>query len=77
MTIPNSAPRRGRGQPTLYTPEFCERARKLCEEGATNADLAEAFGVARRSVKARRTRPRSSMRLWFCKRKWLQSTRRI
>lgn len=34
------------GRPTDYTPKHAEQARKLCQLGATDADLADFFGVA-------------------------------
>lgn len=34
------------GRPSKYRPEFAEQARKLCELGATDADLADFFKVA-------------------------------
>ena len=40
----------GRGRPTSYKPEYAEQARKLCYLGATNADLADFFGVNVRTV---------------------------
>jgi hypothetical protein len=33
------------GRPTDYRPEFAEQAKILCEAGATDADLADEFGV--------------------------------
>jgi hypothetical protein len=33
------------GRPCLYKPEYAEQARKLCELGATDADLADFFSV--------------------------------
>lgn len=38
------------GRPTSYKPEFVEQARKLCELGATDADLADFFGVRRETI---------------------------
>jgi hypothetical protein len=35
----------GRGRPTDYLPQYATVARKMCSMGATDADLAEAFGV--------------------------------
>lgn len=40
------APRHPGGRPTLYRPEYCERAKELCRNGATNVDLAHEFGVS-------------------------------
>lgn len=34
------------GRPTKFRPEYVEEARILCEEGATNPELAEHFGVS-------------------------------
>lgn len=42
--------RDGVGRPTDYRPEYDAQARKLCELGATDADLAEAFGVSERAI---------------------------
>jgi hypothetical protein len=42
--------RRAAGRPPIYKPEFAEQARKLCELGATDADVAEFFGVADRTI---------------------------
>lgn len=39
-----------RGRPSSYKPEFAKQAEKLCELGATDADLADFFGVAIRTV---------------------------
>lgn len=36
---------RGRGRPTKYLPEYARIACEMCKRGATNADLADAFGV--------------------------------
>ena len=33
------------GRPTLYRPEYCEQARKLCQLGATDLEMADFFGV--------------------------------
>lgn len=53
MTKPKPAKRRPRsaalkakgGRPTIYRPEFAEQARRLCEYGATDADIASFFNV--------------------------------
>ncbi|XAP76930.1 helix-turn-helix domain-containing protein [Citromicrobium bathyomarinum] len=37
-------------RPTEYDPSYCEIARDMAERGATNAELAERFGVSRRTV---------------------------
>lgn len=34
-----------RGRPSKYKPEFVDQARKLCRLGATDAELADFFGV--------------------------------
>jgi len=44
-------PRPGRGQPTRYKPEYSDQAKKLCELGATCKELAEAFGVDRKTIR--------------------------
>lgn len=41
---------RGRGRPSKYAPEFATQAEKLCNLGATDADLADFFGVATRTI---------------------------
>lgn len=38
------------GRPTDYKPEFAEQAKKLCELGATDADLADFFSVTDRTI---------------------------
>lgn len=38
------------GRPSLYTPDFAKQAIKLCELGATNVDLADAFEVTVRTI---------------------------
>lgn len=38
------------GRPTDYKPEFAEQALKLCKLGATNATLADFFGVATQTI---------------------------
>lgn len=35
----------GRGRPTAYRPEFAKQAQELCEAGATDIELADAFEV--------------------------------
>lgn len=37
----------GRGRPTAFKPEFVEQAKKLCELGATDDEMADFFGVHR------------------------------
>jgi hypothetical protein len=39
-----------RGQPSDYSPEFVEQAKKLCELGATDYELADFFGVSTRTI---------------------------
>lgn len=39
-----------RGRPTVYKTEFAGQALKLCKLGATDADLAEFFGVTDRTI---------------------------
>jgi hypothetical protein len=41
----------GGGRPTVYKPEFCSIAQKMCELGATDDDLAEAFEVSERTIR--------------------------
>lgn len=38
------------GRPSSYKPEFVEQARKLCELGATDIDLADFFEVSGRTI---------------------------
>jgi len=38
------------GRPTAYTPEYAEIAHACCMMGATNATLAERFGVSRTTI---------------------------
>lgn len=40
----------GAGGPTKYIPEYAAQARKLCERGATDADLAHIFGVTIQTI---------------------------
>ena len=35
-----------RGRPSKFDPAFVERARAMCEEGATDLEMADAFGVS-------------------------------
>lgn len=39
-----------RGRPAKYDPAFATQAEKLCNLGATDADLADFFGVATRTI---------------------------
>ena len=47
---PESAPKRGRGQPTKYQPEFVERAHNLALLGLTIEEFATAFGVGHGTI---------------------------
>jgi hypothetical protein len=38
------------GRPTDYKPEYAEEARRQCEEGATDVELADYFGVSVRTL---------------------------
>jgi transposase-like protein len=38
------------GRPTLYQPEFAAKARELCEQGATDQELADFFEVSARTL---------------------------
>lgn len=38
------------GRPTDYKPEFCQEAIKLCENGATDSELADFFEVSDRTL---------------------------
>lgn len=40
------------GRPTLYRTEYDEQARKLCLLGATDAELADFFGVSEQTINA-------------------------
>lgn len=46
-------PRRGKemGRPSKYDPRFARAARKLCELGATDADLAKAFSTTTTTIR--------------------------
>lgn len=46
-----AAPKRGRGAPSSYKPEFAAQAGKLCKLGATDAELADFFEVSITTVK--------------------------
>ena len=43
-------PKRGRGRPSPYKPEYAKQAEKLCRLGATDEELADFFGVCVRSI---------------------------
>ena len=47
--------KRGRGRPPKYKPEFSVQAEKLCKLGATDADLADFFDVAVRTIERWKT----------------------
>lgn len=49
MTKPEG-PKRGRGRPPAFKPEFAKQAEKLCSLGATDSDLADFFGVTTRTI---------------------------
>lgn len=38
------------GRPTDYCPSFCQKAIELCERGATDEELAQAFDVSARTI---------------------------
>jgi hypothetical protein len=40
----------GAGRPSLYKPEFAERAYELCLAGATNQELADGFDVGHSTI---------------------------
>jgi DNA-binding XRE family transcriptional regulator len=40
------------GRPTSYKPEYAQLAEKMCKLGATDKDLAEAFGVSEQTINA-------------------------
>jgi hypothetical protein len=40
----------GGGRPSSYKPEFAPIAEKMCELGATDTEIAEAFGVSVRTI---------------------------
>jgi hypothetical protein len=40
------------GRPSAYRPEHAEQALKLCRLGATDADIAEFFGVSEQTINA-------------------------
>lgn len=46
-----AAPRKKMGRPGAYRPEYAGQAAKLCRLGATDADLADFFGVTITTVK--------------------------
>lgn len=47
---PEDTGHRQRGRPALYKPEYAEQARKLCQLGATDLDLADFFDVSIRTI---------------------------
>lgn len=50
MSEETERPKHPGGRPPKFKPEFAEQAKKLCELGATDADLADFFKVAVRTV---------------------------
>ncbi|MBK8772875.1 MAG: helix-turn-helix domain-containing protein [Rhizobiales bacterium] len=52
----------GPGRPSLYRDEFAAQAEKLCKLGATDVDLADFFGVTKRTIERWR-----SMHEQFCR----------
>jgi hypothetical protein len=46
MTAPVKRPRLPTGRPSLYRPEYAEQAYKLCLLSATDAEMANFFGIA-------------------------------
>lgn len=53
MANKNSKPRKEPfGRPTSYKPEYAQQAFKLCLLGATDAKLADFFGVAEQTINA-------------------------
>lgn len=62
MNLPGVTPVQHRddlGRPTLYRPEYDAQATKLCERGATDADLAHFFEVSERTINEWRVRNES------------------
>lgn len=62
LNLPGVQPEKHRddlGRPTLYRPEYDAQAMKLCELGATDADLAEFFDVSERTINEWRVRNES------------------
>jgi hypothetical protein len=49
---PGDAPAAPVGQPSPYKPEFAQDAKDLCEAGATDIDLAEHWGVTKKTIRA-------------------------
>jgi hypothetical protein len=45
-----SAEKRKTGRPSSFKPEYVEQARKLCELGATDREVAEFFGVTEQTL---------------------------
>jgi hypothetical protein len=48
--VSDDADRHPGGRPTDYRPEYASLAEKLCRFGATDADLADEFGVSVRTI---------------------------
>lgn len=49
-TVKKQAVKDQGGRPTVYKPEYAAAMYKLCQLGATDTDLAEAFGVTRGTI---------------------------
>jgi len=47
-----AAGNKGGSRPSLYKPEFAKAAAKMCELGATDGEIAEAFNVSIRTIHA-------------------------
>ena len=43
---PRAKGNRGDGRPSLYKPQYAAIAKRMCEQGATNSNLADRFGVS-------------------------------
>lgn len=48
--VTQEVPKRGRGRPSAFKPEYVEQVRKLCELGATDPELADFFGVSHYTI---------------------------
>jgi Homeodomain-like domain len=44
------ASKRGPGQPTKYKAQYCQKARELCTQGATDVEIADALKVSARTL---------------------------
>lgn len=47
---PPADPKRKRGRPTDFKPEYCEQVEKLCKLGATDVEIADFFGKAQSTI---------------------------